>query len=390
MGEDNEDLEIQKQLFMILKVILKDGNLATEFVRRYGYSINVKNLKEFRVIKSGTAAPAAAATTVTAAAAAGVPGGAAAVLAARAAAIAAANKAKAEAAKAAMQQKIAEKAKLKAAAAVQLTDQDPVFSSTVNCPICGHTGIVCYELRAKSQQVVQTVFLVPVYSGSSGYQTVDYTRLSVTVCPMCLLASPDKKNFNYPSITGKGEEPSSLQASVIMSLKEKIEEHKLLLPDALGNVDYFKRERSAQVAIQSYRLAMARAAIEAELQQPYSYFKMGSYALKIAYLMKCEGQDDTGPLTEALGLFETCYQKSECPSDELEMQVVYLNVVLPIRLGDFGKANSYLNSFSKLKTDRIEAMKKNPALNTKWIEKWEDKSRYMWEERENPKYFGKG
>ncbi len=386
MGDDNEDLEIQKQLFMILKVILKDGNLANEFVRRYGYAINVKNLKEFRAIKSGATSVTAASTVAGAAA---VPGGAAAVLAARAAAIAAANKAKAEAAKAAMAQKIAEKAKQKAAAAAPLSDQDPVFESTVNCPICGHTGIINYELRAKSQQVVQTVFLVPVYSGSSGYKTVDYTRLAVTVCPMCLLASPDKKNFNYPSFTGNKEEPSSLQASVIISLKEKIEEHKLLLPDALGNADYFKRERSAQVAIQSYRLAMARAAVEAELQQPYSYFKMGSYALKIAYIMKCEGQDDTGPLTEALGLFKTCYEKSECPSDELEMQVVYLIVVLFIRLGDFTNANSYLNAFAKLKTDRLEAMKKNPSLNTKWIEKWEDKARYMWEERENPKYFGK-
>jgi uncharacterized protein (DUF2225 family) len=384
MGEENEDLEIQKQLFMILKVILKDGNLATEFVRRYGYTINVKTLKEFRAIKGGGAVPVAAVPAISAA----VPGGAAAVLAARQAAIVAANKAKAEATKAAMAQKIAAMAASKAKAAeAPPTDVDPVFSTSVNCPICGHTGITCYELRAKSQQVVQTTFLVPVYSGTTGYRTVDYTRLSVTVCPMCLFASPDRKNFNYPSFTGKGEEPSSLQAGVIISLKEKVEEHKLLLPDALGNVDYFKRERSAQVAIQSYRLAMARAAVEAELQQPYSYFKMASYALKIAYIMKCEGQDDTGTLTEALGLFEASFEKSECPSDELEMQVVYLIVVLFIRLGDFSKANVYLNSFSKLMADRQEAMKKNPSLNTKWIEKWQDKARYMWEERDNPKYF---
>jgi uncharacterized protein (DUF2225 family) len=388
MGDDNEDLEIQKQLFMILKVILKDGNLANEFVRRYGYAINVKNLKDFKAIKSG-------AVTVTppgtpGAAAAALPGGAAAVIAARQAAIAAANKAKAEATKAAMAKKIADMAASKAKAAeAPLKDQDPVFTTSVNCPICGHPGIECYELRAKSQQVVQTTFLVPVYSGATGYKTVDYTRLSVTVCPMCLFASPDRKNFNYPSFTGNREEPSSLPASVLLSLKDKMEEHKLLLPEALGNVDYFKRERSAQVAIQSYRLATARAAVETELGQPYGYFKMASYALKIAYIMKCEGQDDTGPLTEALNLFKTSYEKSECPSDELEMQVVYLIVVLFIRLGDFSQANVYLNSFSKLMADRTEAMKKNPALNTKWIEKWQDKARYMWEERENPKYFPK-
>ena len=69
------------------------------------------------------------------------------------------------------------------------------------------------------------------------------------------------------------------------------------------------------------------------------------------------------------------------------MQVDYLIVVLCIRLGDLNKGNSYLTAFSKIMTERLEAMKKNPALNTKWIEKWQDKARYMWEERENPDLF---
>ncbi|MDR0331137.1 MAG: DUF2225 domain-containing protein [Chitinispirillales bacterium] len=381
MADENEDLEVQKQLFMVLKVILKDGNLANEYVRRFGYTINVKNLKDFKELKSGArpapgAAPAAAA------------GGATSVLAARAAAIAAANKANAEAAKAAMASKIAAQSKGPSKAVeVPAEDQDPVFATTVNCPICGYNGIVGYELRGKSQQVVQTPLLVPVYTGASGYKTVDYSRLSVIVCPKCLFASPDRKNFTYPAFTGNREEPSSLPVGVILSLKDKTEERQKALPAALNDIAYFKRERSAQVAIESYRLATVRAESEAELTQPYAYFKMGSYALKIAYIMQCEGQDDTAVLKEAIAHFEKSYLQSECTSDELEMQVVYLMVVLSIRLGDFNKGNSYLTAFGKLLNERIEAMKKNPSLNTKWIEKWQDKARYMWEERENPDLF---
>jgi hypothetical protein len=67
--------------------------------------------------------------------------------------------------------------------------------------------------------------------------------------------------------------------------------------------------------------------------------------------------------------------------------VLYLNVALNIRLGDFTKANSYLVAFAKLLANRVEQMKGNPSLTTQWIEKWQDKAKYLWEERENPEYF---
>jgi uncharacterized protein (DUF2225 family) len=235
--------------------------------------------------------------------------------------------------------------------------------------------------------MVQTPLLVPVYSPAKGFKAADYSRLAVAVCPKCLFASPDRKNFNYMSFTGNHEEKSSLNMSVIISLKDKIDETRALLPDAVGNESYFRRERSMKVAIESYRLAMARAKAEAELSQPYGYFKMGSYLLKIAYIMQCEGVDDSEALREALGHFESSFAKSECQTDELEMQVVYLLVTILIRLGDLTKANSYLSVFGKLMAERQEAMKKNPSLNTQWIEKWQDRARYNWEERDNPDYF---
>jgi len=362
---NNEAAEVIKKLMVLLN---KDQNLVKEYIRRFGLTIDGKNIKE---IKSGTRSQPV------------TPNPALAARQAKIDALNAANAAKAAATTGARKQ-LSQGGEEGADG-----EQDPVFETLVNCPICGQTNIVGYELRAKSQQMVQTPFLVPVYTGASGYKTVDHSYLAVTVCPKCLFASPDRKNFNYLSFTGNEEVKSTLQAGVLLTLKDKMEERKALLPEAVGKADYFKRERSPKVAAESYRLAMARAEAEVELTQPYGYFKLGSYALKIARIMKCNGEDDTEVLREALGYFEKSFAKSECPSDELEMQVVYLIVTLFIRLGDFTQANSYLGVFGKLMSERQEAMKKNPSLNTKWIEQWHDRARFNWEERENPDYFNK-
>jgi uncharacterized protein (DUF2225 family) len=368
---DEKAIEATKKLM----VLLKDQHLVGEYIRRFGLTINAKNIAEVKARKSGTR-PLPTATGPNPA------------LAARQAAIAAQNKANA----AAMAAKAAASRPKGSLPPVDPTladdsEQDPVFQTTVNCPICGQTGITSYELRAKSQQMVQTALLVPVYTGAAGFKTVDYSNLAVAVCPKCLFASPDRKNFNYPSFTGNKEEKSSLNVSVILALKDKTGERRQLLPAALNAPDYFKREREPRVAIESYRLAMARAETEAELMQPYAYFKMGSYALKIARIMKIDGQDDTGVLREALALFEKSFSKSECETDELEMQVVYLITTLYIKLRELTQANSYLGVFGKLISERQEAMKKNPALNTHWIEKWQERARFNWEERDNKEYF---
>jgi uncharacterized protein (DUF2225 family) len=338
----NEQKGVVKRLY----TLLKNENLVKEYLKQYGYNINAKNINEIKYGgKGGKSAPlpkpAPAAHPVAA----------------------------------------------KPAAPPVPEQMDPVFETTVNCPVCEQQKIRCYELRAKSQQIIQTVFLVPIYAGTKDYFQVDSTRLAVTVCPQCLFASPDKKNFNYPSVVGDGEEKSTLAIGVIANMRNNVEERKALLPAAVNNPDYFKRERSVEVAIESYRLAMARANEEAAIMQPYGYFKLGSYALKIAYMLKVNGKDDTAVLTDALKFVEKSFSRSECTNEELEMQVLYLNVALNIRLGDLTKANSYLNAFAKLLTDRAEQMKRNPSLTTQWIQKWQDKAKYLWEERENPEYF---
>ena len=320
------DTEVKRRLL----ILMKDVNLVNEYIRHYGYTINVKHIKEIKDRASG--------------------------------------------------------ALTEPEAAVE-DGEDPVFETLVNCPVCGRNKIVRYELRAKSQQMQQTVLLVPIYTGAKGYQTADYTRHAVTVCPDCLFASPDKKDFSFMSVTGKGEEKSALPSSVLSTLREKTDERKILLAPVTKFENFFKKPRALDVVIDTYKLAIARAQVEAWYEQPYSYFKLGSYALKIAHLKKIGKGDDTETLTEALKYFEEAFRKSNCPSEDVELQCLYLIIALKIRLNDHTSANSYLTVFSKLMNERNEEMRTKPSLNTTCIEKWQDKSRYLWEERDNPDLF---
>lgn len=266
-------------------------------------------------------------------------------------------------------------------------EQDPVYEIKVKCPVCLYSKISCNELRAKSQQILPNKFLIPTYNGACGFRTVDYNMIAVTVCPKCLFASPDKKDFSRSGLHDQAEIKSQIANGILMVLKEKVGERKALLGSVTDYINYFNRPRSAEAAIDSYKLAMARAKAEAWYEQPYSLYKLGAYTLKIAKILKDSGRDNIEQLKEALEYFEDAFRTSNCPLEDLEMQVIYTIVALNIKLLDFKKANSFLTVFANLLNDRIAEMKENPKLNTVTIEKWADRAKFLWEDRENPDLF---
>jgi uncharacterized protein (DUF2225 family) len=260
---------------------------------------------------------------------------------------------------------------------------DPIFEIQVTCPVCGRESIACYELRAKSQQIIKNKFLVPGYQGMTGFKTVDYSYLAVTVCSRCLFASPDKKDWNRP----EGDTKSQIPGNVIMTLQERIGERMALLK-SVSDVDcYFKRPRMRDAAITSFNLAMSRAHVEAFYEQPYALYKLGAYSLRIAKILKDAGSDNRETLHEALGYYEEAFRTSNCPSEEIEMQVIYTIVALCLKLEDPKKANSYIGVFSNLHNDRVIEMKDNPKLNLILIDKWTDKAKQLWEDRDRKDLF---
>jgi uncharacterized protein (DUF2225 family) len=321
---ENNVVEVKRRLF----ALLHDSNLVLEYIREYGPVIDIKSIKEFK------------------------------------------------------------EKKVKAARVeVVTTGKDPVYAIKVKCPVCNHDDIDCYELRAKSQKITQNKFLVPVYEGAMGYVTVDYLMDAVTVCPRCLFASPDKKDFNRFESAGHTEVKSQLSTSVLMTMQEKIGERQAVVNMIHDYEGYFRRPRIEDAAIASYKLAMMRAHVEAWYEQPYSLYKLGSYLLRIAKIIKDGGGDNTAQLKEAVGFLEESFKTSNCPSEEIEMQVVYLLVALSLKIADQTKAGSYMSFFGTVRNNRLVEMKADPKLSTTVIDKWTAKTKLLWEDRDRPDLF---
>jgi uncharacterized protein (DUF2225 family) len=312
-----------------LQVFLSDQNLVNEYIRQFGPSIDPKNIKAIKESKSGALQSGDAASV----------------------------------------------------------GNDPIYEILVKCPVCNKDKIPRYELRAKSQQVTQNKFLVPLYDGAPPYRTVDYTLFAVTVCPRCLFASPDKKDFIHSAVAGQGENKSQLTGNVLMTLQEKIGERKAILKPQCDCEAYFNRQRTREAAIDSYRLAMSRAKVEAWYEQPYSLYKLGAYALRIAKITKDACLDNREHLREALAYFEEAFKASNSPSEDIEMQIIYTIIALNIKLEDQKKANSYIGVFSNLQTTRKAEMRDNPKLTTAVIDRWTDKAKFLWEDRDRSDLF---
>jgi uncharacterized protein (DUF2225 family) len=316
--------EVKRRLF----ALLHDSNLVNDYIRLYGAIIDIKCIKEYK-------------------------------------------------------ENIAKAAKIE----IRTSGKDPIYTIKVKCPVCLHENIECCELRAKSQKVTQTKFLVPVYEGAMGYSSVNYAMEAVTVCPKCLFASPDKKDFSRYETTGHAEVKSQLPSNVLSAINEKTAERQTLVNLIKDHATYFKTPRIEDAAIASYRLAMMRAHVEVWFEQPYGYYKLGSYVLKIAKIFKDMGQSDTEFLTEAVGFFGEAFRTSNCPSEEIEMQVIYLLVALNLRLGDQAKAGSFIGVFSNLRSNRLTEIRENPELTTVTIDKWNAKAKLLWEDRDRVDLF---
>jgi uncharacterized protein (DUF2225 family) len=317
--------EVKRRLF----VFLNDVNLVNEYIRQYGPTIDVKNIKAIKETLSGALQSEGAASVGT----------------------------------------------------------DPIYTLEVGCPVCNLENIPRYELRAKSQQVTQNKFLVALYNGVSPYRTVDYIMLAVTVCPRCLFASPDKKDFNYAGFTAQNENKTQMTSNVLMTLQEKIGERKGHLKPGCDVAVYFGRNRTREAAIDSYRLAITRAKIEAWYEQPYALYKLGAAYLRIAKLMKDALIDNNDCLHEALHCCEEAFKTSNCPSEEIEMQVIYTIVALSLKLKDQKKANSYIGVFNNLHNTRQAEIRSNPKLSLSIIDKWTDKAKFLWEDRNEKDLF---
>ncbi|MDB5103781.1 MAG: hypothetical protein JWP91_1470 [Fibrobacteres bacterium] len=260
---------------------------------------------------------------------------------------------------------------------------DPTYQIKVKCPICSQADIICYEIKAKSLASAPDRFLVPRYSGVKPFRTINYSLFSVTVCPSCLFASPDKKDFITFSVQVRAENKSQLSPFVLEELRKRVDERKKLVT-AADFTQYFAHPRSADVGISSYRLAIHRALVEATLETPLAWYKAGMYSLKIALLTRDAGRDDTPFLKDAVNYLAKSFRNSELKNPELEYQLLYLLAALFLRLEDQTQCQNYLGVLEKWRSEQEKAAKDNPAVNSAHVTRWLDKAKELWTDRELP------
>ncbi len=261
---------------------------------------------------------------------------------------------------------------------------DPTFQIRVKCPVCSEEGLFCYELKSKCQNITHDRFMTPRYQGINGFRTINYSTIAVTVCPKCLFASPDKKDFITHAPQTNAETKSQLSNYVLDDLKKKTEERKAMLDKVTDLTAYFKYPRPIENAIMSYRLALHRAQIEAAFESPMAWFKSGMATLKIAMLLREDKRKDDEYIPLAAKYFEESYKRSEFQNSDMEFQILYLVIALNLRLNNLPPCQAFLGALDKVKSDKIAQNKVDPEVKIAAVEKWADMAKNLYADRENP------
>ena len=267
----------------------------------------------------------------------------------------------------------------------ETADDDPVFTVFLKCPSCYMTRLPSHELKSKSQQILVDKFGMPTYRALGRYKAVDYNLISVTICPQCLYASPDKKDFITRDPAARTRAiPARLHQGELAAILAAADDRATWL--AARNLDVMKdllpRTRSPEAGLASYELAFQRAQIEFSRNVPFSAFKMAGYTLKKAVIRRTYEMDETEDLAQALKLYLLCFERSNAPGYQYEGMVLYQVIALGIRTGQVDLAGSYLGVLDRSKT-RLEGSKEDPQVASAFL-RWYNAAREIWSDRENP------
>jgi len=270
------------------------------------------------------------------------------------------------------------------AAATETAADDPVFTVFLKCPSCYMTNLPSYELKAKSLQVMVDKFGMPHYRALGKYKVVDYNLLSVTVCPQCLFASPDKRDFIGRDPARNREIPPRLHQGELAAILAVADDRANWLSGQ--NLDPMKdllpRSRTTHAGLACYELAILRATIEFARNVPFSAYKMAGYTLKQGVIAESYQMDPVPYWVKALKTYLTCFEKSNAPGFNYEGQVLYQVIALALRLNQMEIAGSYIGVLDRSKM-RVESANVEPAISQQFT-RWYNAARELWSDRENP------
>jgi hypothetical protein len=262
------------------------------------------------------------------------------------------------------------------------------------CPACYRRDIAGYHLRAKSQIITETIFLVPQYSGLGQYFSQDFNLLQTTVCPECLFASPDPKDWTRQNQFTKSiiESQLSMSTKLMTEIRNQEFERKTKYPKVKEDLNYFIRPRTVDKARESIELSIMRAMLELKHQIPAANFKLGSYYLKLADIAKKQNKDSNPAFETAGKYFRAAVEKSDCPNDFLEMESIYQVVALNLFFQKKEVAAEFVKIAKNVLLQKENDVKENPKsgdmkLRLTEVDKWERRIGVLWEYRDDPDFW---
>ncbi len=261
---------------------------------------------------------------------------------------------------------------------------DPIFTVFLKCPSCLMGNIPSYELKAKSLQILTDKFGMPHYRASGKYQVLDYNLLSVTVCPKCLYASPDKKDFIGRDPARAQEIPARMHQGELAAMLALADEriHWLAQQKLDAMKDLIPRSRTPAAGLASYDLAIKRAEIEFSRNVPFSAYKMAAYYLKQATIAEAYEVNPLVYHVKALRSYLTCFERSNAPGFNFEGQVLYLVIALALKVNKLEIAGSYIGVLEQSKS-RADAGLFDPGVVSQF-KRWYTAAREVWADREDP------
>jgi len=229
--------------------------------------------------------------------------------------------------------------------------ESPMYKISVTCPIC-KTKIDAYELKAKSLIIKENKFKVPFYYDGANYESVDFNRYRVTVCPKCLFASPDKKDFNRVNSFSKKDEYSQIHKNILHAIDENINSRILLVNNSKKIIKSFgDYPRAVSTAVYSYKLAILRSIQEEKHMFQNAHLKHGGYILRLIKLSKEMGESSEELMAlyvEAFHVFEKGYELANFSSKDLEFYNLYLLIATLLYIGRKDEAINYNAQIPKL------------------------------------------
>lgn len=261
----------------------------------------------------------------------------------------------------------------------------PLLVFDLECPICFNVKIKNYALKAKTLPSRPNVFEVPVYEESPKFSHVDFNELTQTVCYHCFYTGSKKSDFNYVDPHSQIRSYSEANKKIIEHWQKNPKEIENVLMDCFINASSFTHPRTSEGVIASYKLAIYKAGLEILYKIPYGNFKRAKLYIKLYYLHNMYYKNfNKEYLIKAAEDLEEVFRTSDFPEKSYEFEVCYLLVAINTRLGEDGKAGSYIKALDQSKGELAGKAKDNPNINLQDINKWLSKAKNLWQSRTDP------